>query len=121
MAGATEALGHMRAADLQPDDASRSACVWSLLLCLLSCSPHARLLNLSPSLPPHPPTLSPPSWLQQASYRHLIELAVRAGQPRLAVTLCSEAHEAGALRCFALPALAAVQPGTALGNAIDLR
>ena len=57
----------------------------------------------------------------QASYCHVIEAAVRAGQARLAITLCSEAHELGALRCYALPTLASVQPGTALGNAIDLR
>ena len=48
---------------------------------------------------------------------------VHAGQPHLAVQLCAEAHEGGALRAYALPNLAggSPQPGTALGNVIDLR
>lgn len=48
---------------------------------------------------------------------------VRAGEPHQAVRLTAEAHEAGALCCYALPNLAggAPQPGTALGNVIDLR
>lgn len=67
----------------------------------------------------HPTPLHPP----QACYTSLLELMVRAGQPQLAVQLCAEAHEAGALRCFALPSLDAAppQPGTGLGNALDLR
>ncbi|KAL4429625.1 hypothetical protein ABPG77_008674 [Micractinium sp. CCAP 211/92] len=58
-----------------------------------------------------------------ATYAHLVELAVRAGQPHLAVRLTAEAHEACALCCYALPNLAAgaPHPGTALGNVIDLR
>ncbi|KAL4458358.1 hypothetical protein ABPG75_013223 [Micractinium tetrahymenae] len=57
------------------------------------------------------------------SYTHLIELMVRAGEPHLAVRLTAEAHDAGVLCCYALPNLAggAPQPGTALGNVIDLR
>lgn len=59
----------------------------------------------------------------QASYTHLIELMVRAKKPTMAVQLCSEAHEAGILQCYALPNLAggAPQPGTTLANCCDLR
>jgi hypothetical protein len=46
-----------------------------------------------------------------------------AQEPVLAVQLCSEAHEAGSLQCYALPNLAGGAPpeGTALGNVLDLR
>ncbi|KAI7840212.1 hypothetical protein COHA_005994 [Chlorella ohadii] len=58
----------------------------------------------------------------EASYITLVELCVRASQPRLAVQLCAEGHEAGALHAYALPNPATQQqPGTALGNALDLR
>ena len=65
--------------------------------------------------------------LLQACYTHLIELMVRGSQPHLAVRLCSEAHEAGAMHAYALPAgadlaaSAAPGPGAALGNVVDLR
>lgn len=59
----------------------------------------------------------------QESYTHVVELMVRAGEPHLAVRLAAEAHESGALACYSLPNLGggAPQPGTALGNVIDLR
>ena len=71
--------------------------------------------TLRPRATPHRPV--------QASYTSLLELMARAGQPQLAVQLCAEAHEAGALRCFALPGADAgpPQPGASLGNALDLR
>lgn len=48
---------------------------------------------------------------------------MRSREPSLAVQLCSEAHDAGCLQCYALPSLAAGDPppGLALGNVLDLR
>jgi hypothetical protein len=48
---------------------------------------------------------------------------VNSQQSAAAVQLCAEAHQAGALRCYALPSLAggAPQPGATLPNCCDLR
>ncbi|GAB4822151.1 hypothetical protein N2152v2_009197 [Parachlorella kessleri] len=59
----------------------------------------------------------------KATFTHLIQLLVRAGQPHSAVQLCCEAHTAGVLHHYALPDISQGPPprGTALGNVIDLR
>lgn len=56
-------------------------------------------------------------------YTALLELAVRCQRPHLAVQLCCEAHDTGALHHYALPDLAhgPTLPGAALGNVVDLR
>lgn len=99
----------MRCAGVVGARAVRAAC---------RCEPCSRCHCLpTHTLPPHIPHT-------QAAYRCLVELAVRSGRPRLALELCAEGHAAGALRTYALPDIspaAPPPPGTALGNALDLR
>ena len=149
--GGLDVLANMKLAGIQPNQVSERgkagwaglgwAGLWAELGCLPArvCGGWGSLLSAAaggmqeciacketspatcPLVPLSPlPPLAPPA---QASYRHLIALMVRAGQPHAAVQLCAEAHEVGALRAYALPNLAggSPQPGTALGNVIDLR
>lgn len=128
-AGAVEVLNSMKLAGLQPDQVDAPdgwMGGWRLQQAQAesppcSYSPTLARLTELPPLPCIP--LAPFCFWLQTSFTHAIETMVRAGQPQMALQLCAEAHEVGALRAYSLPSLAggAPQPGTALGNALDLR